>query len=59
MESETSKISSQVVREVIGKNTGPDESASPIIPRKTELDKVSVKEVPACPCHFFPGRHNW
>ncbi|XP_071373773.1 actin filament-associated protein 1-like 1 isoform X1 [Centroberyx affinis] len=29
----------RVVREVSGQATGPDESASPIIPRKTELDK--------------------
>lgn len=53
MQSETSKISPQVVREVSGQSTGPEESASPIIPRKTELDKVSVEEVPACPLSFF------
>ncbi|KAM7418002.1 hypothetical protein PAMA_017575 [Pampus argenteus] len=29
----------RVVREVSGPSTGPEESASPIIPRKTELDK--------------------
>uniref|UniRef100_A0A3B4U8V5 Actin filament-associated protein 1-like 1 n=1 Tax=Seriola dumerili TaxID=41447 RepID=A0A3B4U8V5_SERDU len=32
----------RVVREVSGQSTGPEESASPIIPRKTELDKVKT-----------------
>lgn len=31
----------QVVREVSGQSAGPEESASPVIRRKTELDKVS------------------
>lgn len=35
---------SQVVREVTGQSTGSEESASPVIPRKNELDKVCEEE---------------
>uniref|UniRef100_A0A3P8SUN4 Actin filament-associated protein 1 n=1 Tax=Amphiprion percula TaxID=161767 RepID=A0A3P8SUN4_AMPPE len=34
----------KVVREVSSQSTGPEESASPVIPRKNELDKVNVAE---------------
>lgn len=43
------KISHQVVREVSGQSAGPEESTSPVIPRKTELGKVGVQ---AGSCHF-------
>lgn len=49
--------SPQVVREVSGQSTGPEESASPVIPRKTELDKVSAEEVGCvclCVCEQLP-----
>lgn len=34
----------QVVREVSSQSAAPEESASPVILRKCELDKVSVRE---------------
>lgn len=48
----TMKMSSQVVREVSSQSAGPDESTSPVIPRKTELDKVGVNLIQAGSCHF-------
>lgn len=60
------KLSSQVVREVSGQSTGPEESVSPVIPRKVKLDKVSVEErmfVVTRPRHFHPQNiirlHSW
>lgn len=44
--SDTCEIPPQVVREVSGQSAAPEESASPIIPRKTDLDKVSVRARP-------------
>lgn len=61
VESDTCKISPQVVREVSGQSAGPEESASPVLPRKPEVDKVSVEErmfVSARPCLFLSSRHN-
>lgn len=46
------KTSHQVVREVSGQSAGPEESTSPVIPRKTELDKVGVNHVQAGSWHF-------
>lgn len=43
-ESDPNKMSLQVVREVSGQSAGPEESASPLVPRKTDLDKVSKEE---------------
>lgn len=45
-------MSHQVVREVSGQSAGPEESTSPVIPRKTELDKVGGNQVQAGSCHF-------
>lgn len=38
------QIFPQVVREVCGQSSGPEESASPVSPRKTDLDKVRAGE---------------
>uniref|UniRef100_A0A8D3AAR2 Actin filament-associated protein 1-like 1 n=1 Tax=Scophthalmus maximus TaxID=52904 RepID=A0A8D3AAR2_SCOMX len=44
----------RVVREVCGQGTGPEESASPVSPRRTELDKVSGEDG-LCPCVSDPA----
>lgn len=46
VESDTCKISLQVVKEVSGQSAGPEESGSLVIPQKTELEKVSVDDAP-------------
>lgn len=51
----------QVVREVSGQSAAPDELGSPVIPRKCELDKVSVGDgmfTRAYPRHFSRQVHN-
>lgn len=50
-------LSSQVIREVSGQSTGPEESVSPVTSRKAKLDKVSIEErmfVVTRPLHFYP-----
>lgn len=47
------KMSLQVVRDVSGQSVGPEEARSPVVPRKNELDKVSVVErMNKFPCYF-------
>lgn len=59
MKSYAYKLSSQVVREVSGQSTGPEESASPVIPKKNKLDKVSVEDrLFVVTQKFLSSRHN-
>ena len=46
VESDTCKLSLQVVKEVSGQSTSPEESGSLVIPQKAELEKVSVDDAP-------------
>lgn len=52
-------MSPQVVREVSGQGAGPEESASPVIPRKTELDKVGVNRVSVISDPDVIDIHRW